>query len=127
MERRASERVATNIATSCRVPATPHRATILDLSHAGCRMQVRDLSVPLGATVHFDFGPNSRVSGQVVWVDAAAAGVRFHSPLRSGIAVQLGIEQARPRETTVAGVEVEPASLPLALRHWVRRVCGLAA
>ena len=127
MERRASERVPTNIATSCRVPATAHRATILDLSHAGCRVRVRDLAVPLGATVHFDFGSRSRVSGQVVWVDAAAAGVRFHSPLRSDVAVQLGIEEARPVEIVTAHVEVEPASFPVVLRHWFRRLCGFAA
>ena len=127
MERRASERVPTNIATSCRVPATAHSATILDLSHAGCRVRVRDLAVPLGATVHFDFAPHSRVSGQVVWVDAAAAGVRFDSPLRPAVAVQLGIEQPRPVEVASVAIEVEPASLPVVLRHWVRRLCGLAA
>lgn len=127
MERRASERIPTNIATSCRVPATAHRATILDLSHGGCRVQIRDFAVPLGATLHFDFGPASRVSGQVVWVGAAASGVRFHSPLRSALAIQLGVEQPSTVEVTVEPEEVQPAALPDVLRHWVRRLCGLAA
>ena len=119
-ERRDAERFPIKLSASCRVPATPHRVTVLDVSHNGCRVTFDQADIPTGSTVHLDLQPASSVTGQVVWVNARAAGIRFHRRLRSEIAVDLGIEQP-----TV--VEPEPEIVyeqPKGLHHWVRRIFG---
>lgn len=126
MERRSSERIAADFATTCRVPATPHRAKIVDVSHHGCRIELPDAPKPIGATVHFELGPRTRVSGQIVWATAGAAGVRFHRALATPAAIQLGLEQPPVQEVTIEPPSRETASIPTVLRHWVRRLCGLA-
>ena len=120
VERRATDRVSMNLATSCRVPATPHRVTVLDLSHSGCRVSFDHANIPSGSTVHLDLKPASSVTGQVVWVDARAAGIQFEKRFRSELAVDLGIEQAPVEETPEEIVEA-PAGVS-GLQHWVRRI-----
>ncbi len=116
-----------NLDTTCRVPATPHRATILDASYTGCRLQVSDSGVLPGATIHFELGPRSRVSGQVVWTAVGSAGVHFHEPLRSDAAIRLGLEQPIVQEITIEPPPADPVSLPGVLHHWFRRICGLSS
>jgi len=123
MERRATDRVAMNIAASCRVPATPHRVTVLDLSHSGCRVSFDDATIPSGSTIHLDLKPAASVTGQVVWVNAGAAGIQFHRRLRSDLAMDMGIEYRPPVETSEE--PVEPTPIAEVLSHWVRRVFGL--
>ena len=126
MERRSSERIAADLSTTCRVPATAHRAKIVDVSYHGCRIELTDAEKPLGATIHFELGPRSRVSGQIVWSSAGQAGIRFHRALPSPEAIRFGLEQPQVQEVTIEPVAEERETLPVLLRHWVRRLCGLA-
>ena len=127
MERRSSERIAADFLTTCRVPATAHRAKIVDVSYHGCRVELTDTEKPLGATVHFEIGQRSRVSGQIVWSSAGEAGIQFHRALGSQEAIRLGLEQPQVQDVTIEPAPKEHESLPLMLRHWVRRLCGLSA
>ena len=120
-ERRTSERFPVNLAANCRVPATPQRVTVLDVSHGGCRVTFDQADIPSGSTVHLDLKPASSVTGQVVWVNARAAGIRFHRRLRSELAIDLGIEQPCAVEPVEEIVEDVPA---IGLHHWIRRVFG---
>lgn len=129
MERRVHDRIASDLPAVCRVPATPHRARLVDVSRSGCRLRITDgLAVPVGSTVHLDFGPGRRISGQVMWSGPQAAGLRFSSQLSTALSIALGLEAA-------PAIEVEPASvaeqLPQApqslLHHWLRRLLRRAA
>ncbi len=123
MERRATDRTAMNVKASCRVPATPHGVTVLDLSHTGCRVSFDHANIPSGSTVHLDLKPAASVTGQIVWVHAGAAGIQFHRRLRSDLAVDMGIEQ---RPVAKAPEKVDEATpIAQALSHWVRRVFGM--
>ena len=127
VERRGDERLECNVATLCRVPATPCRARLLDVSRTGCRFSTVDaMAVPEGSTVHFDFGPGRRVTGQVMWSGPQSAGVRFARPLSSELAVLLGLETAPLVEIEPAPTQQEP-TLALALPHWLRRLLRRAA
>lgn len=128
-ERREHARVATEEAVLCRAPATPRRVRLVDVSHGGCRIRALDgAAVPYGATVLLDFVRGRRISGQVVWVDAQSAGIRFEHRLAHDQAVVMGLEA--PAETvTIARIEPEPvapASGSL-LAHWLRRLLARAA
>lgn len=122
MERRATDRVPMNLATNCRVPATPHRVTVLDLSHSGCRVSFDHANIPSGSTVHLDLKPAASVTGQVVWVNARGAGIQFDRRLRPQLAIDLGIEQP-PLEEISQEIAETPA-IVLGLQHWIRRVFG---
>ena len=67
--------------TNCaRIPASPHRVTLIDVSRTGCQIRLCDtIAVPVGSTVHLDFGPGRRMTGQVMW-----AGPRTASMTRPG-------------------------------------------
>jgi len=123
VERRANDRIPMNLKASCRVPATPQRVTVLDMSHSGCRLSFDLANVPSGSTVHLDLNPVQSVTGQVVWVSSRGAGVQFHRRLNRSIAVDLGIEQAVEEEVRapVEYVPEERSGLP----HWIRRVFKL--
>jgi hypothetical protein len=124
MERRFTDRVPTEVGVSCRVPASPERATLVDLSRSGCRLEFARHNIDAGATVNLDFRTGKPVGGQVVWTDGAHAGVRFHSSLPRLVAIEFGLEQ---REAQPEGFELDIAldAQPPAgglLRHWMRRL-----
>ena len=123
MERRVSDRVRVNLPASCRVPATPHRVTVLDLSRTGCKMTFESAHVTPGTTVHIDFRPAGSVSGQVAWSGHGTAGVHFHRRLDTALAVRCGIEEAPPPVTEEID---EPAAEPRGLQHWIRAVFGFS-
>lgn len=123
MERRFTDRVPTEVGVSCRVPASPERAMLIDLSRSGCRLEFGRHNIDAGATVNLDFRAGKPVGGEVVWTDGAYAGVRFHSGLPRPVAIEFGLEQPEPRPepelASEAGGPVEGL-----LRHWMRRVTG---
>ncbi len=123
IDRRSTDRIAMEVGTTCRVPATPHRVTVLDLSHGGCRVRFGPAQLQTGSTVHLDLDPASSVTGQVVWVHAGHAGIRFHRRLHSNLAVHMGIEQ---RVVEASPEPAEPAT-PIAgvFSHWIRRAFGM--
>ncbi len=109
-----------------RIPASPHRVVLIDVSRTGCRIRVDGIAIPNGATVNLDFGPGRRLTGQVMWSEARTAGVRFDRPLTGTLAAALGVEPAVAVE-----VEIEPAPAieerALRLPHWLRSLLGRAA
>jgi len=125
-ERRNSERIASELATVCRAPATPHRARLVDVSATGCRLRTLDgTAIPYGATVLLDFTPGGRVSGQVMWVGAHSAGIRFDNRLSAKLEVIMGLAEA-PIEVIVDKPAYVPPA-PSGLAHWLRRLLGRAA
>lgn len=121
LERRIGDRVELNVRLACRVPASPVQATVLDLSHFGCRVAFRNLHVEPGGTITLEIGNGDQVAGEVVWCHASHAGIRFHRRLRSGTAVFLGIEQ--PPAPVVESAP-EPAASTGLVSHWYRRLTG---
>ena len=127
-ERRNDERIASSTSAIARIPASPHRVTLIDVSRSGCQIRVDGIAVPLGATVNLDFGPGRRLTGQVMWSQPRTAGIRFSRPLSGTLAAALGVEPA-------VGVEIEPAEAAkpilqeraLRLPHWLRSLLGRAA
>jgi hypothetical protein len=123
MERRSTDRLTIDLRTTCRVPATPHSVTVVDVSHSGCRLRFGDTNVVPGTTIYLDLQPAASVSGQVAWVGGGNAGVRFHRRLGSELAVPLGIEEAAPVSPLP---ELPSTGEPKGLQHWIRRFFGLA-
>jgi len=125
MERRFSDRVPTEVGVSCRVPASPEQARLVDLSRSGCRLEFVRRRIGPGATVNLDFRAGNPVAGEVVWTDGDHAGVRFHSTLPKPIAVEFGLE---PPEALACEIDPDAAALETNmpsdgfLRHWVRRL-----
>lgn len=126
-DRRAHERIESGMSTICRVPASPHRATVIDVSKTGCRIRISDgLHVPVGSTVHMEFGPGRKVTGMVMWTDPRSAGVRFNRPLAGTMAAVLGVEPAAMVEVEEAAPP-EPAGPAKLIPHWLRRLLKRAA
>lgn len=125
MERRFSDRLPTEVGLSCRVPASPERATLVDLSRSGCRLEFARRNVDQGATVNLDFQMGKPVGGQVVWTDGAYAGVRFHAALPKPVAAEFGLEpcalEAGTLDPKIPAPEAHAPADSL-LRHWVRRL-----
>lgn len=128
-ERRRDERVASDAPVLCRAPATPRRVRLIDVSPSGCRIRPLDgAALPYGSTVLLDFARGRRISGQVVWVDAQSAGIRFDRRLSRDQAVAVGLED----DTVVAFAaaakpeDLAPAATSL-LAHWLRRLLRRAA
>jgi hypothetical protein len=128
VERRDNERIASELATVCRAPATPHRARLVDVSTTGCRLRTLDgTAIPNGATVLLDFTPGGRISGQVMWSGPHTAGIRFDNALSQKLAVVLGLAQAPAVEVTLSEpLYVAPAPGSV-LAHWLRRLLRRAA
>jgi hypothetical protein len=125
MERRITDRMPTEVGVSCRVPASPERAVLVDLSRSGCRLEFARCNIDPGATVNLDFRMGKPVGGEVVWTDGAHAGVRFHSALPRPVAMEFGLEpcalQAGAPDSDLPPREGQVRHEGL-LRHWVRRL-----
>jgi hypothetical protein len=125
MERRYTDRVPTEVGVSCRVPASPEQAMLIDLSQSGCRLEFARRGVDQGATVNLDFQVGKPIGGQVVWTDGAYAGVRFHTALPKPVAVEFGLEHCALDAGTPDHDLPEPEAQVAAkglLGHWVRRL-----
>lgn len=120
IERRAGDRFETDVTLTCRVPASPVPARILDLSHTGCKVGFRNLHLEIGGSITLELANGDRIAGEIVWSHGSVAGVRFHRRLRSSAAIFLGIEEpAAP----VAEVDLENAQPAKGvLSHWYRRL-----
>jgi len=123
MERRREERIETEVHLTCRVPARPCRAIMHDLSHTGCRLEVRDATIELGGTALIDVAGGHQVAGRVMWMRGNVAGIRFHRRLSKAASIVLGLDEPEPEP------EPEPDTGPKVgglLRHWIRRLTGRA-
>jgi len=119
-ERRSAERTSIDVSLTCRMPASPQRATVRDVSHYGCKIEVPGAPMELGGTALLEVPGVARVSGQIVWTHGKSAGVRFEQALSSSAAVALGLEQPEPVEVTL---QIDHAETPAGLfRHWFRRL-----
>jgi len=125
MERRGDERNEASVVLTCRVPARPCRAIILDLSHTGCRLELPDASVELGGTTLLDLPGARRTSGRVVWTSGNVAGIEFDHPLGEEAAIALGLDE--PESKPVPPEPDEQLSEPNLrgiLPHWIRRLAA---
>ena len=84
MQTRRNERVATNIATVGRMPASFAEVTVLDLSTEGCQIKTSSTLARVGATVLLPLSDRDDVAGQIVWKEADRCGVRFFNDLPEG-------------------------------------------
>lgn len=119
LERRISDRFETDVVLTCRVPASPVPARIVDLSHSGCRVRLHDLHLELGGSITLELANGDRVAGEIVWSHGSNAGVRFHRRLRGSAAVFLGIEQPAPVEPEAVPDLPETTGI---ISHWYRRL-----
>ena len=124
-ERRFAERMQIDVRLTCRMPAAPQLATVLDISHHGCRIGVPGAPIELGGTAQLELPGAGKVTGSVVWTHGRVAGVRFERVLGTAAAVALGLEQAKPVEP-LAEIEYPPQPAGM-LRHWFRRLAGVFA
>jgi hypothetical protein len=123
VERRSAQRKPIEITLTCRMPARPQAATLRDVTHQGCRIEVTGAPIELGGTTLIEIPGAGKVAGSVVWTQGKEAGVRFERTLGSPAAVALGLEQPKPVEI-VPEPAVESGSAGI-LRHWFRQLAGV--
>jgi hypothetical protein len=69
VKRRVEPRWVAGATTSCRVPATPLSAKILDISRAGCPAQaLRDDVAAKGAAIVLQLSPFLAAAGHIAWL-----------------------------------------------------------
>lgn len=124
MERRVGERIETMVELPCRVPATPCRAVMLDLSRDGCRLQMPHANFERGATALINLPGAEQFPGRVVWVTGNFVGVRFQRRMSDTLAAALGVGEAPPEPEAEPIVEEAPRALGEVVRHWIRRMVG---
>ncbi|MGX7925168.1 PilZ domain-containing protein [Tsuneonella sp. HG094] len=121
MERRSNDRTRTQIATICRVPATPEKAVIRDLSTTGCRLAFKHwVPVQVGTTCHIDLGSGRVVTGRVLRVDTLSCGVAFDSALDDETAADIGLNDQTATVTTQPPDEYEYPDQSQGAPHWLR-------
>jgi hypothetical protein len=125
VERRAAERTTIDVSLTCRMPASPTRAIIRDVSHHGCKIEVPGTLMELGGTALLELPGMAHIPGQIVWTRGKTAGIRFERRLGTSAAVALGLEQAQPVEVMVEIDYPQPGAGML--RHWFRRLAGVFA
>jgi hypothetical protein len=122
VERRAAERIPVSLNLTCRIPASPCRAIIHDISHRGCKVEVPGGPVELGGTALMELPTAARIMGRVVWVKGRTAGIRFERSLDKATAIAVGLELADPPEPPPPLVDENAKGL---LHHWFRRLAGV--
>jgi hypothetical protein len=122
-ERRFAQRTPIDVKLTCRMPARPQPATMRDVTHHGCRIEVPGAPIELGGTTLIEVPGAGKVTGSVVWTHGREAGVRFERALGSPAAVALGLEQPKPAEAVCEPMPDEPSGG--ILRHWFRRLAGV--
>lgn len=126
-ERRRDARIDSSTPAIARIPASPHRVVLIDVSRTGCRIRVDGIAVPVGSTVNLDFGPGRKLVGQVMWSQARTAGVRFDRALSGSLAAALGLEPAVEFEVETEKAKPFVQERSLRLPHWLRSLLGRAA
>lgn len=116
-ERRSLDRMAIDVSLTCRMPARPQPATIRDISHHGCKIEVPGAPMELGGTALLELPGAMKIKGQIVWTRGKTAGIRFERSLGSSAAVALGLEEAKPLEVAFEPAPQAPGGI---LRHWFR-------
>lgn len=124
VERRAAERIPVSLSLTCRIPASPCRAIIHDISHRGCKLEVPGAPVELGGTALMELPTAARILGRVVWVKGRTAGIRFERSLDKATAIAVGLEEAQPAEPLPEPVTEHDNGKGL-LHHWFRRLAGV--
>ena len=81
MEMRKEDRIATNIAATARLPASPAAVTMLDVSMAGCLISTKSKLATIGATILVSLSERVEAAGEIVWTDGKNCGVKFHQPM----------------------------------------------
>ena len=122
MERRSRDRIDTDLPATCRVPATPHSARVLDISRGGCRVNLKNAYAEPGVSISLDLGQGVQARGTIVWVRGDEAGVRFNPGLGMAAAVALGLEDAPP-VTEPVWEPVDERNRGI-LHHWFRKLTG---
>ena len=89
MERRKSPRAAMNQEVIGRIPATPIRAKILDLSGSGCQIESESPLVLVGRTILLDLSDTCELAGTVVRKSGDHAGIEFTEPINPEILSRL--------------------------------------
>lgn len=77
VEVRSLERLEANRVVSCRVPAAPNSATILDITAEGCRIKIANGVLVAGGTILLELMQGFHAIGTVVWKKNDEAGVKF--------------------------------------------------
>jgi hypothetical protein len=121
IERRTAERTPIDVSLTCRIPARPLQATVRDVSHHGCRIEVPGAPIELGGTALIELPGVANVSGQIVWTQGKVAGVRFERALGNAAAIAIGLERPAPIETAPE-IELAGGTSGGILRHWFRRL-----
>ena len=120
-DRRRSDRIASGASAIARIPASPHRVTLIDVSRTGCQVRIAGgIAVPIGSTVHLEFGPGRRLTGMVMWSGPRTAGIRFSQSISGPLASALGVEPAATVE--IEDIPDPPIAPARKLPHWLRRI-----
>ena len=64
-----------------RIPATPIRVTVLDLSAGGCALDASGIAIPKGTTILLELSPRVEAAGRIVWSDDEKIGIEFYDQL----------------------------------------------
>lgn len=96
-ERRHDARKLINLPLDCRVPATPLKAVLSNISRQGCAAEgVEPNLAKQGATILLQLTDEAAVSGQVVWHKGNHIGVKFFEPLDDAMFAAVA-ERTRPK------------------------------
>ena len=83
-DRRTARRTQVNLTAACRVPATPVRAKLSNISRTGCQARLSGGGqVEPGSTILLQLNEQDWAAGQVVWMSRVSLGVKFHTPLNA--------------------------------------------
>jgi hypothetical protein len=108
-----------SLSLTCRIPASPCRGTVHDISRHGCKLEVIGKPIELGGTAVIDLPGAANVEGQIVWIRGKTAGIRFQRSLAKAAAIAVGLEQAEPEALHEPVGELNRDGL---LSHWFRRL-----
>ena len=117
LDRRNRDRMAVDVLVSCRVPAVPVAARLVDLSKSGCKLRFSKYPPEVGSSVTVALEAGPPVVGEVVWQTIAEAGVRFRRTLSTSQCVHYGLEAPVAPEP----VEVVEPSKGL-ISHWMHAI-----
>lgn len=81
MEQRAAYRFISDTTVNCRVPESPERVTISDISANGCRLNFDQGTVLPGSALLLELLPGFHAIGRVVWKNGEEAGFQFQTRL----------------------------------------------
>ena len=93
LDRRNRDRLSVDVMVSCRVPAVPVAARLVDLSKSGCKLHFKATMPPeTGSSVTVALAAGPAAVGEVVWQTVEEVGVRFRRNITTAQAVHYGLE-----------------------------------